>query len=79
MTAVTFVGLTELCHLQVGDVMSRPLRTCAREDTIVDAAKLMRVGDVSSLAITGEDDLVVGVVTRSDLIDQLIRIYEPLQ
>ena len=68
-----------LQQLRVGDVMSRPLRTCNRGDTLVEAAKLMRVGDVNSLGIVDESGMLVGLVTRSDVLDQLIRIYEPLK
>jgi CBS-domain-containing membrane protein len=68
-----------LRKIRVRDVMTTPLRTCLKTDTLVEAAKLMRVGDVNSLGILSERGLLVGLVTRSDLLDQLIRVYEPLQ
>jgi CBS domain-containing protein len=68
-----------LRKIRVRDVMTAPLRTCLKTDTLVEAAKLMRVGDVNSLGILSERGLLVGLVTRSDVLDQLIRVYEPLQ
>jgi CBS domain-containing protein len=70
--------LNRLASVKVGDAMSRPLRSCSETDTIVEAAKLMRVQNVSSLAIENKQGFVIGIITRSDLLDQLIRIYEPI-
>ncbi len=69
--------LERLAHLPVQEFYSKPLRSCTTTDTIVDAAKLMRLQNVSSLAIE-KHGVVVGIITRSDLLDQLIRLYEPV-
>lgn len=70
---------TALLTHKVAECMSHPVKTCSPEDNIVVVAKLLRVGDVSSLAVVNGQGVLTGIVTRSDLIDQLIRVYEPLK
>lgn len=67
----------KLASIKVSQVMSKPLKTCAADDSAVDAAKLMRVGIVSSLVVVNDQGFCVGIVTRSDLLDEFIRVYEP--
>lgn len=51
------------------------------EDTapIVEAAKLMRVSNVGGLPVLNSKGKVIGVCTRRDLLDHLIRILEPIE
>lgn len=67
-----------LAKTKVKDIMSTPVKTCTKNDSIVAAAKLMRIGVVNSLVVTEseESNVAVGIITRSDLIDQIIRLYE---
>src|SRR5262249_35090910 len=59
------VGLT------VGDVMTTAaLMTIAHDATIQEAAALMRRHDVAMLPVIS-DDVCVGIVTRSDVLDHL--------
>lgn len=68
-----------ITNTKVSEVMTKQVQTCLKTDTVVGAAKLMRVGAVSSLVVVDSDETnrVIGVITRSDLIDELIRTLEP--
>lgn len=68
-------------HMQekkVGDAMHKSVQTCEPSDSILTAAKLLRVGGVSGLVvIETENRKVIGVVSRSDILDEYIRTVEP--
>ncbi|GAM25377.1 hypothetical protein SAMD00019534_085520 [Acytostelium subglobosum LB1] len=55
---------------------SNPL-TIEENAPIVDAAKLLRVADIGGLPVVDNSGKLVGICTRSDLLDLLIRILEP--
>ncbi|WP_336037473.1 cyclic nucleotide-binding/CBS domain-containing protein [Halobacterium yunchengense] len=50
----------------VGDVMSTPLETIAPEETVTEAARRMRDGDVSALVVTTTSR---SIVSSTDVID----------
>jgi len=58
-------------------IMTKSVITVRESDPIVQAAKMMRVSRVGALPIVDDADNVVGIVTRTDMLDQLIRITEP--
>ncbi|KAL6049442.1 Ribosomal protein S1 [Balamuthia mandrillaris] len=70
--------LESLEKVHVGDVMKTGVVTVEDTASIVDATKLMRVSHVGGLPVTDAAGNLVGMCTRTDLLDQLIRVYEPL-
>ncbi len=58
----------------VGEVMHRGVLTCRRETPIQDIAREMSEQDVSALVVVNEDGNMVGLISRTDLVNA--RLYE---
>lgn len=58
--------------------MSHPVKTVLPTDSVVDAAKLLRVGQVNCLVVVDSDaeDHCIGILSRSDMLDHIIRQLE---
>lgn len=56
-----------------GELMSSPVFTARADWTIPRAARELRRRHVKQLPVVGDDELLTGIVTRSDLLDALIR------
>ncbi|MFD8288470.1 CBS domain-containing protein [Streptomyces lavendulae] len=56
-----------------GDVMSAPAVTVHAEETVADAARLMTRRGVERLPVVDEEDRLVGIVTRRDLLRMFLR------
>src|SRR4029078_5894650 len=56
--------------MPAAEVSSRELLTVSPDDDLSDALKLMAEYQVSRLAVTGEDDRLVGVISQSDIARQ---------
>ncbi|GAA2615311.1 CBS domain-containing protein [Streptomyces sp. LARHCF252] len=56
-----------------GALMSRPVFTARADWTIPRAARELRRRHVKQLPVVGDDGLLTGIVTRSDLLDAFIR------
>ncbi|KAL9658760.1 hypothetical protein ABK040_005915 [Willaertia magna] len=57
-------------------IMTKSVFTVKGTDPIVEAAKIMRVSRVGALPIVDDQDQVIGILTRTDMLDQLIRLSE---
>ncbi|RME09727.1 MAG: CBS domain-containing protein [Ardenticatenia bacterium] len=64
---------------RVSEIMRTVLITIEADEPIVEAAKLMRVARVGGLPVVERNGALVGILTRSDLIDHLIRLLEPVE
>jgi predicted transcriptional regulator len=60
----------------VSQFMNAAPQTCCDSDSILLAAKMLRVADCSSLVVVDDSNAVVGIVTRSDLLDEYIRLIQ---
>jgi signal-transduction protein with cAMP-binding, CBS, and nucleotidyltransferase domain len=58
----------------VEEVMHRGVLTCQRETPIQDVARQMAEQDVSALVVTNADGGMVGIISRTDLVNA--RLYE---
>ncbi|MFE9846162.1 CBS domain-containing protein [Streptomyces goshikiensis] len=56
-----------------GDVMSAPAVTVHAEETAADAARLMTRRGIERLPVVDEEDRLVGIVTRRDLLRLFVR------
>lgn len=66
---------------QVREIMTTSVHTIESDAPVVEAAQLMRVSGVSSLPVveydqTGNQEQLVGMVTRSHMLDYLIVLLE---
>jgi acetoin utilization protein AcuB len=60
----------------IEDVMSRNVVTMAPEARVVDAARVMRRERIGAIPVL-EHERLVGIITRSDLLDSLIEVAGP--
>jgi tRNA nucleotidyltransferase (CCA-adding enzyme) len=60
----------ELSHAPVKSVMSSEVAVCAEDTPLAELARLLRGSDAGRVAVIA-DDVVVGIVTRSDLLRAL--------
>lgn len=69
-SAATALSMWEISYLlnqvKVGEVMTRNVNTVTEDTTLEDAARLMVENKVGSLPVV-RDDLVVGIITESDI------------
>jgi CBS domain-containing protein len=56
----------------VGDVMDDEPRSCRPNDTLEHVATVMHKENVSRLAVVDDDDRLVGVIARGDLVRALV-------
>jgi len=64
---------------KVKECMTKEVITVDMNTPIVDAAKLIRVANVGGLPVVEKDSSLQGIITRTDLIDHLVRLLEPLK
>jgi CBS domain-containing protein len=57
----------------VGQLMKEEFPSVAADDTVEDVATLMRDEDVNRVVVLDDNSMVIGVVTRSDLVRALAR------
>eukprot|EP01132_Coremiostelium_polycephalum_P002255 gene2255-2778_t len=70
--------IEKLAAHKVSQVMRPNPVTIEDNCPVVDACKLMRVSNVGGLPVIDQKGKLCGMVTRSDLLDLLIRILEPI-
>lgn len=63
-------------EVTVETVMTRKVLTLAPDDTVAEAARVMRKGRIGALPVVAGGRLV-GLITRSDLLDVLVAMAEP--
>lgn len=56
----------------VGEVMTARPVTCRPDDTIEDAATLMHDHEVSRLPVIDENDVLVGIIARGDIVRAVV-------
>lgn len=61
-----------LAKLEVKDIMTESVTTVRADDTIKDAATLMYKERIGALPVVGDGDLLVGIITESDIFRVLI-------
>ncbi len=71
--------LEHLAKHKVKEIMKHAVVTVNEESPILEAAKLMRVSSIGGLPVLDSAGLLSGMVTRTDLLDHLIRLMEPLE
>ncbi|MBD0422723.1 CBS domain-containing protein [Streptomyces sp. TRM S81-3] len=72
-TALTPAARRQAAARTAGQLMSQPPVTAHADDTIVEAARTMAQCRVERLPVLDEEDRLVGMVTRSDLLRVFLR------
>ncbi|MBC9715332.1 CBS domain-containing protein [Streptomyces sp. TRM66268-LWL] len=62
-----------------GQLMSRPAITVHAEDTVAEAARTMAAHRVERLPVVDEEERLVGIVTRRDLLQMFLRSDEDIR
>jgi len=65
--------MKKIGKLKVKDVMSKKVFFVKPEDTILEAARMMSKKDVRRLPVIDEDDKLVGVISRTDILRALVK------
>jgi acetoin utilization protein AcuB len=60
-------------QLSVKDVMSHKVLTVRAEEPMISAAKLMLENKISGLPVVDENNVVVGILTESDVFRMVVR------
>jgi len=68
-------GTADPQHITVEQVMSRDVLTVAPTTSIVEAARVMRRERIGAVPIV-QRDVLVGILTRSDLLDAFVALAE---
>ncbi len=66
-------------EITVKEIMSSPAVELKPSDTLVDAASAMNKKGISSVVITGEDQEVLGIVTKTDICYHFSQEYSKLR
>ncbi len=64
---------------RVGDVMSTELVTIRPERLVTDAARVMVINDVNRLPVVDEDDMLLGIISRMDVVGAFARPDEVIE
>src|SRR5579872_724157 len=57
---------------RVSDVMTMGVITAAPDDTVEDAAKMMRAGDVGAISVVDDQQRFVGILTDRDVVVRVV-------
>ncbi|MBK8054400.1 MAG: CBS domain-containing protein [Saprospiraceae bacterium] len=69
-----FVSADFFDVLTVGHVMTKSVNTIQHDDTIKEAAEILSLGSYHALPVMDGDD-IVGIVTTTDLLLYLLKLY----
>ena len=62
--------------MQVGDIMTRDVKTAKASDTFADVARILHDNRISSVIVM-DGDRVAGIVTERDLVDAVADGEDP--
>ena len=62
--------------MQVGDIMTRDVKTARSSDTFADVARILHDNRISSVIVM-DDDQLVGIVTERDLVNVVAEGIDP--
>jgi CBS domain-containing protein len=66
--AIYVLGDKPIRSIKISGFMSKNLITIKKTDSIYDCAKLMKKHHISSIIVVGENDVLEGLVTKTDLV-----------
>ena len=66
-------GIAKASAVLVGEIMTKEVLKAKEDMSISDAAKLMDKHDINRLPVVDEEDKLIGIVTRGDIIGALVK------
>lgn len=66
-------GIAKASAVLVGEIMTKDVLKAKEDMSISDAAKLMDKHDVNRLPVVDDEDKLIGIVTRGDIIGALVK------
>lgn len=66
-------GVAKAASVLIGEIMTKDVVRVKRNISISDAAELMDKHDVNRLPVVDENDKLVGIITRGDIIGALVK------
>lgn len=69
-------GVAKAASVMVGEIMTKDVIKVKMDTSISDAAKLMDKHKVNRLPVVDEDDKLIGILTRGDIIGALVEKNE---
>ena len=72
------IEVLDIAATKVGDVMTSPAVVAQGEENIVDALARMREFGIRRLPVVDENGLLVGVVTNSNMLEELSTMLDSL-
>lgn len=63
---------TPLFRKRISDIMSTPVVTCLRSDSIVEVANLMKNRNISGVIVVDGENRPVGFITNADLVHKIL-------
>lgn len=64
-------GVAKAASVMVGEIMTKEVVTIKKDASISDAAAVMDSHDINRLPVVDENDKLIGIVTRGDIIGAL--------
>lgn len=61
----------------VSDIMTKPAWTVSADQTVIEAAKLMREADVGALIVVNADKSIFGILTDRDIVIRAVAAEDP--
>jgi len=58
--------------MSINDIMTRNIVTMRRNDPVVDAARIMRDGDIGAVVVENDDGSLYGILTDRDIVVRCI-------
>jgi CBS domain-containing protein len=58
----------------IGEIMTKKVYTMKEEDDISDAAQFMDTHSINRLPVVDDEDKLIGIITRGDLISAMVRM-----
>jgi len=66
------LGLELTPKMVVREIMSSPVLTVSKGQTVVEAARVMERGDVGAVIVTGDGGKPVGILTERDIVRRVV-------
>ncbi|MDI6723929.1 MAG: CBS domain-containing protein [Methanobacterium sp.] len=66
-------GVAKAASVLIGEIMTKDVVRVRRNISISDAAELMDKHDVNRLPVVDENDKLIGIITRGDIIGALVK------
>jgi len=75
-TAFTPTQIGSPYRKRIIELMTQPVLTCKKEDSIIDVSQTILANGVGSVIVTDEGELPIGIITEKDLIHTFTKLFD---